>query len=111
MALLPKSTAEFTDPKYWKNFFAARKTPFEWYGDYGVLGSVLEKYLKSSDRILQIGCGNSQLAAQMYDNGFRNVHSIDTESSVIEAQQLRNRERSELEFSKDDATSVRIFLA
>ncbi|KAK6050542.1 hypothetical protein COOONC_11951, partial [Cooperia oncophora] len=49
---------------------------------------------------------NAQIPIQMYDNGFRNVHSIDTESSVIEAQQLRNRERSELEFSKDDATSM-----
>ncbi|KAK6029132.1 methyltransferase domain protein [Ostertagia ostertagi] len=106
MSLLPKSTAEFTDPKYWKNFFATRKTPFEWYGDYGVLGSVLEKYLKSSDNILQIGCGNSQMAAQMYDNGFRNIHSIDTDSAVIEKQRLRNRERSELVFSKDDATSM-----
>uniref|UniRef100_A0A912MPY0 Methyltransf_11 domain-containing protein n=1 Tax=Haemonchus contortus TaxID=6289 RepID=A0A912MPY0_HAECO len=106
MSLLPKSTTEFTDPKYWKNFFATRKAPFEWYGDYGVLGSVLEKYLKTTDKILQIGCGNSQLAAQMYDNGFRNVHSIDTDSSVIEEQRLRNRERSELCFSKEDATSM-----
>ncbi|PIO64019.1 methyltransferase domain protein, partial [Teladorsagia circumcincta] len=76
------------------------------YGDYGVLGSVLEKYLKSSDNILQIGCGNSQMASQMYDNGFRNVHSIDTDSAVIEKQCLRNRERPELRFSKDDATSM-----
>ncbi|XGW26319.1 hypothetical protein V3C99_007159 [Haemonchus contortus] len=106
MSLLPKSTTEFTDPKYWKNFFATRKAPFEWYGDCGVLGSVLEKYLKTTDKILQIGCGNSQLAAQMYDNGFRNVHSIDIDSSVIEEQRLRNRERSELHFSKEDATST-----
>ncbi|KAK5983618.1 hypothetical protein GCK32_004167 [Trichostrongylus colubriformis] len=106
MSLLPKSTVEFTDPKFWKNFFATRKTPFEWYGDYTVLGAVLEKYLKMSDNILQIGCGNSQLAAQMYDNGFRNVHSIDTDSAVIEEQRHRNRERSELTFSKDDATSM-----
>ncbi|VDO82314.1 unnamed protein product [Heligmosomoides polygyrus] len=76
------------------------------YGDYGVLGDVLEKYLKPSDKILQIGCGNSQLAAQLYDNAFRSVHSIDTESAVIEEQRQRNRERPELEFSKDDATSM-----
>lgn len=66
----------------------------------------MEKYLKPSDKILQIGCGNSQLAAQLYDNAFRSVHSIDTESAVIEEQRQRNRERPELEFSKDDATSM-----
>ncbi|WKY07434.1 hypothetical protein Q1695_007128 [Nippostrongylus brasiliensis] len=106
MSLLPKTTAEFTDPKFWKQFFAARKTPFEWYGDYTVLGSVLERYLKTSDNVLQLGCGNSQLAAQMYDNGFRNVHSVDTDANVVEEQRVRNRERPELQFSAEDATSM-----
>ncbi|VDM78422.1 unnamed protein product [Strongylus vulgaris] len=76
------------------------------YGDYDVLGAVLEKYLKTTDNILQIGCGNSQLAAQMYDNGFRAVHSIDTDSAVIDEQRLRNKHRPELVFDVDDATSM-----
>ncbi|ETN82165.1 methyltransferase domain protein, partial [Necator americanus] len=76
------------------------------YGDYEVLGVVLEKYLRPSDSILQIGCGNSQLAAQMYDNGFRSIHSIDTDSVVIEEQRARNKQRPELVFLKDDATAM-----
>ncbi|KHJ92994.1 methyltransferase domain protein, partial [Oesophagostomum dentatum] len=106
MSLLPKSISEFTDPKFWRSFFASRKSPFEWYGDYEVLGIVLEKYLKSSDNILQLGCGNSQLASQMYDNGFRTIQSIDTDMSVIEEQRLRNRQRPELVFLEDNATSM-----
>ncbi|CAJ0602264.1 unnamed protein product [Cylicocyclus nassatus] len=106
MSLLPKTTSEFTDPKFWRNFFAARKSPFEWYGDYDVLGVVVEKYLKTTDAILQIGCGNSQLAAQLYDNGYRTVHSIDTDAAVIDEQRLRNKERPELVFGVDDATSL-----
>ena len=27
--------------------------------------------------ILQVGCGNSELSAQMYDDGFRNMTNID----------------------------------
>ncbi|RCN51753.1 methyltransferase domain protein [Ancylostoma caninum] len=76
------------------------------YGDYAVLGPILEKYLKTTDNILQIGCGNSQLAAQMYDNGFRTIHSIDNNSPVIEEQRLRNKQRAELVFLEDDATSM-----
>ncbi|VDN33462.1 unnamed protein product [Cylicostephanus goldi] len=76
------------------------------YGDYEVLGVVVEKYLKTTDNILQIGCGNSQLASQLYDNGYRTVHSIDTDASVIDEQRLRNKERPELVFGVDDATSV-----
>uniref|UniRef100_A0A0K0DIE8 Bis(5'-adenosyl)-triphosphatase n=1 Tax=Angiostrongylus cantonensis TaxID=6313 RepID=A0A0K0DIE8_ANGCA len=106
MSLLPKTTDEFTDPKFWKHFFETRKAPFEWYGDYSILGSVLEKYLRLGDTVLQIGCGNSRLAEEMYDNGFRSIHSIDVDSAVIEEQRLRNRKRPELLYAKDDATSL-----
>ncbi|KAJ1359566.1 hypothetical protein KIN20_018331 [Parelaphostrongylus tenuis] len=106
MSLLPKTTSEFTDPKFWRHFFERRKAPFEWYGNYDILASVLEKYLRPTDTILQIGCGNSRLAEEMYDNGFRSIHSIDTDSAVIEEQRSRNRKRPELLFKADDATSL-----
>lgn len=43
---------------------------------------------------------------QLYDNGFRAVHSIDTNSTVVGEQRQRNRQRPELVFLEDDATSV-----
>lgn len=35
------------------------------YGSFNELGEGLVKYLKLSDKILQIGCGNSILASQV----------------------------------------------
>lgn len=79
--ILPKVAGEFADPAYWRQFYSKRQSPFEWlvglfvvccvnhyafrYGDYNELGSILEKYLKVSDKMLQIGCGNSKLAASV----------------------------------------------
>lgn len=71
----------------------------------------MEKYLKSSDVILQIGCGNSLLAEQLYDNGFRKVLSIDTDAKVIQKQRAKNAEsRPELEFKNISATDVSIWI-
>uniref|UniRef100_A0A914DKE5 Methyltransferase type 11 domain-containing protein n=1 Tax=Acrobeloides nanus TaxID=290746 RepID=A0A914DKE5_9BILA len=107
MVLLPKTQQEFADPKYWKQFFEKCETPFEWYGDYVQLAGVFDKYLKPADSILQIGCGNSILAEQLYDNGYRNVRSIDIDSKVIVKQQQRNgQKRPELVFECRSATEV-----
>ncbi|CAB3405803.1 unnamed protein product [Caenorhabditis bovis] len=105
-SVLPKTATAFTDPLYWKNFFAQRKTPFEWYGDYNSLSPVLEKYIKPLNNVLQIGCGSSELASQLYDNGYRSIHSIDVEPSVIADQKRRNKERPDLSFAEGDATNL-----
>ncbi|KRY31050.1 Methyltransferase-like protein 13 [Trichinella spiralis] len=79
----------------------------KWYGEYRKFGSVLMKYLKRSDEISQIGCGSSCLADSLYDNGFKNIVSIDIVRSVIRKQIYRNRKRRpELTFSSGDATKL-----
>lgn len=107
MPILPKDTKEFSDPAYWKEFFAKRKSPFEWYGDWEQVGEVIERYLRPADRILQIGCGNSTLADKLWDCGFRQVTSIDTDAGVIRDQSARNaKHRPELQFLVADATKM-----
>uniref|UniRef100_A0A914VF77 Methyltransferase type 11 domain-containing protein n=1 Tax=Plectus sambesii TaxID=2011161 RepID=A0A914VF77_9BILA len=107
MALLPRSNTEFADPNYWRSFFEKRQTPFEWYGDFNQIGSSLERYLKPQDAIIQIGCGNSLLAEQLYDNGYRRVTSIDTDQGVIDKQRSRNaNNRPELLFERADASRL-----
>ncbi|KRZ84307.1 Methyltransferase-like protein 13 [Trichinella sp. T8] len=76
------------------------------YGEFRKFGSVLMKYLKRSD-ILQIGCGSSCLADSLYDNGFKNIVSMDIVRSVIRKQIYRNRKRRpELTFNSGDATKL-----
>ena len=43
---------------------------------------------------------------QLYDNGFRNIDSVDIEERVISDQRKRNSGRSELNFAVESATAV-----
>ncbi|KAL3112834.1 hypothetical protein niasHT_019160 [Heterodera trifolii] len=107
MDLLPRNEKEFTDPSYWRRFFQQCNTPFEWYGNYDKLSPVLDKYIRPSDAILQIGCGNSNLAEQLCDNGFRNIHSIDIDGQVIAQQRKKHSEkRPSLKFEQRSAADL-----
>ncbi|KRZ26370.1 Histone acetyltransferase KAT2A, partial [Trichinella pseudospiralis] len=107
MESLPSDIDEFASSRYWESFFQKTGNNFEWYGEFRTFGSVLMKYLKRSDEILQIGCGTSCLADSLYDNGFKNIVSIDIVKSVIRKQMHRNRKRRpEMTFSRGDATKL-----
>ena len=61
MDLLPKHHDEFRQNEYWETFFKKRgKKAFEWYGEYNELANILHKYIKVTDKILVVGCGNSK---------------------------------------------------
>ena len=77
MSLLPKNHQEFRQKEYWDNFFRKRgKRAFEWYGEYGELCGILHKYIKPTDHILNIGCGNSTISADLYDVGYKKQKNI-----------------------------------
>ncbi|KAK3088532.1 hypothetical protein FSP39_020234 [Pinctada imbricata] len=108
MDLLPSSHTEFQSPQYWDQFFRKRGTKaFEWYGEYPELCEVLHKYVKSLDRILMVGCGNSQLSENMYDVGYRHITNIDISDTVIRQMTDRHKDqRPEMSFIKMDATKM-----
>ena len=54
----------------------------------------------------QSECVWYRLVLQMYDNGYRMVHSIDTNANVIKDQSVRNRRRADLSFACSSATQV-----
>jgi len=108
MNLLPKDSQDFHKKEYWDSFFKKRgKKAFEWYGEYHELCGLLHKYTRTTDNILQIGCGNSALASDLYDVGYRNLRSIDISELVIKQMMQHNKQRPELIFEKMDVTDMR----
>ncbi|XP_078497199.1 eEF1A lysine and N-terminal methyltransferase [Lissotriton helveticus] len=94
MELLPRSSQEFASAQYWERFFRRRGTrAFEWYGGYTELCGVLHKYVKTRDKVLVIGCGNSELSEQMYDMGYEDLVNIDISEVVIRQMNERNAAR------------------
>ncbi|KAK0400340.1 hypothetical protein QR680_003454 [Steinernema hermaphroditum] len=103
--LLPKNVDEFAKPEFWENF-NKQTNEFEWYGSYADLKKNVSKYMKPTDRYLQIGCGNSNLASDMFDAGFKNITSIDIDEKSIKAQNAKNVNRSSLIFKKCSVDNI-----
>ncbi|XP_036609309.1 eEF1A lysine and N-terminal methyltransferase [Trichosurus vulpecula] len=108
MNLLPKSSKEFGSVDYWEKFFQQRgKKAFEWYGSYLDLCGVLHKYIKAKDKVLVVGCGNSELSEQLYDVGYQDIVNIDISEVVIKQMKERNASRRpQLSFLQMDMTKM-----
>ncbi|XP_029988019.1 eEF1A lysine and N-terminal methyltransferase [Sphaeramia orbicularis] len=108
MSLLPRTADEFSSAEYWEKFFKKRgDKAFEWYGDYNKLCGMLHKYMKVQDKVLVVGCGNSELSEQLYDVGYKHLINIDISETVITHMSQRNAERRPgLTFQQVDATKT-----
>ncbi|CAN7993928.1 unnamed protein product [Ixodes hexagonus] len=108
MNLLPKTSTEFASEKYWNEFFQKRgKAAFEWYGEYWQLCGTLYKYLKKSDKLLVVGCGNSSLSADLYDSGYTSNVSIDISGVVIQQMiEKYGKTRPHIQFQQMDASKM-----
>ncbi|XP_069121308.1 eEF1A lysine and N-terminal methyltransferase-like [Argopecten irradians] len=108
MNLLPRNHSEFHSPQYWDQFFQKRGTKaFEWYGEYPELCGILHKYIKPADKLLMVGCGNSQLSENLYDVGYHNIVNIDISDTVIRQMTEKNRQsRPDMKFLKMDVKNT-----
>ena len=63
-----------------------KDTYYDWYCGYPELKNVFEKCynLDKCAKILMIGCGNSKLSEDMFDDGYINIVSTDISDVVIE---------------------------
>ncbi|PAA58489.1 hypothetical protein BOX15_Mlig003755g7, partial [Macrostomum lignano] len=105
--LLPKSTEEFSDTKFWEGFFKTRGSKaFEWYGEYQDMVELWAQYVKTGDRVLNIGCGNSNLGAELHDYQNCEVLCIDTSSTVVQQMSRKHSKRPKLSYRVMDAANL-----
>ncbi|XP_078466796.1 eEF1A lysine and N-terminal methyltransferase isoform X1 [Lampetra fluviatilis] len=105
MELLPRSHRDFSSARYWERFFERRgDDAFEWYGSYEELAGLLRRYVKPSDQVLVVGCGNSELSERVHDAGLaKSVVSVDVSETAIRV--MRER-RPDLDFRVMDVTAM-----
>ncbi|CAK9096680.1 eEF1A lysine and N-terminal methyltransferase (eEF1A-KNMT) (Methyltransferase-like protein 13) [Includes: eEF1A lysine methyltransferase [Durusdinium trenchii] len=101
-------TAEALGPgvqnEYWDLRYKVDPEPFEWLRNYKDLGAFLSCE-KSAD-ILHVGCGNSLITEQMYDDGYQNIINIDTSPVVITQMMERNFGRPKMIWLEMDALDM-----
>lgn len=80
---------------------------FNRYGEFTQLCGTLMKYIRQADSILVAGCGNSDLSANLYDVGFRNIVNVDISATVVQQMSAKHVEkRADMKFIQMDLLEV-----
>lgn len=74
----------FKEKSYWDERFTGEKE-YDWLTGFAGIEVLLRKHVRTSDRILVVGCGNSTLSRDMYDSGFTQLTNLDFSAVVIDA--------------------------
>ncbi|KAL8272224.1 hypothetical protein Esti_003889 [Eimeria stiedai] len=108
MACLPSTLSQFRDQVYWDHFFKEQKgAPFEWYGSLKDFRDALSALnllggpspgSSEGPLILHVGCGNSCLPKELYDEGYKRIVNVDFSSVVIEEMKARYSQFPSLEW-------------
>ncbi|CAG2245881.1 EEF1AKMT4 [Mytilus edulis] len=85
---LPDRNTDYRDQSYWDDRYSKEKA-FDWFSDYEAFKHLLKDDIKTADKILILGCGNSLMSEHMYQDGFLNITNTDYSPVVIE--NMRNK--------------------
>ena len=113
-SLLPTHHDEFRSKEYWERFFLERNgVQFEWYGAYSDLKANIKRRAASAlvrgpaTRMLVIGCGNSELSADLYDDGYPAITNLDFSPLVIEEMRVKHAAaRPQMAWAVGDMTAM-----
>ncbi|KAH8986130.1 S-adenosyl-L-methionine-dependent methyltransferase [Lactarius akahatsu] len=97
--MLPAKNEEYATREYWDRRYAreAEDATFDWFKRYEDVAHLLHQVLPDrTARILMLGCGNSTLSEDMYDDGYKNIVNVDYSPVVIERMRARNHDRPEM---------------
>ena len=84
------------------------KEPFDWYQGYEGIKDIITQYLSYSSAILNIGCGNSKLSEEMYEDGYTTISNVDISDIVIDQMQEYYKEKiPSLKFLKADIRNMK----
>ncbi|KAI9228063.1 MAG: S-adenosyl-L-methionine-dependent methyltransferase [Piptocephalis tieghemiana] len=92
MDVVPSDKQAYKTKEYWEERYTKQSggETFDWFKNYAELKPLLRQYIPhKKSRILMLGCGNSTLSEDMYDDGYTNLVNVDFSHTVIE--QMRER--------------------
>ncbi|KAL3727875.1 hypothetical protein ACJRO7_032595 [Eucalyptus globulus] len=100
------ATQAYGESWYWDRRYETDSGAFDWYQKYSALAPLVNLYVPREDRVLVVGCGNSEFSEGMVDDGYEDVVNIDISSVVIEAMQKKYSNRPQLKYMKMDVREM-----
>jgi ubiquinone/menaquinone biosynthesis C-methylase UbiE len=108
--LMPKTNQEYSTKEYWDWRYERDNGSYEWFKGYKAFQHIIKKYFKSGDRLLNVGCGNSDLSAEIYDdNEGLNIVNIDYSEVCIQKMTEKNKERTNMQWLTMDMFDMKAF--
>ncbi|ORY31036.1 S-adenosyl-L-methionine-dependent methyltransferase [Naematelia encephala] len=108
---LPHTNEGYGTKIYWEERYSKEPpgTSFDWFLHPTYLLPLISDLIADlghSARILMLGCGNSELSAVMYDEGYRDIVNIDYSPTVIHQMSARHCERGTMKWVEMDALNL-----
>jgi len=102
---LPDCNTEYKNPLYWNERFE-QEDCYEWLVDYNEIKSSLHTIFQNFDetsKFLQLGCGNSDFAIDLYRDGYKDITNIDISDVCVKKM---SEKYPELQFKTMDMTKM-----
>ena len=74
---------EFGQMEYWDNGYKTGEAPPEWFIPYQTFAKIVRKHVRKDGSVVVIGCGTSSLTEEMYEEGYKNIRSMDYSPEAI----------------------------
>uniref|UniRef100_A0A7S1UEF3 Methyltransferase type 11 domain-containing protein n=1 Tax=Phaeomonas parva TaxID=124430 RepID=A0A7S1UEF3_9STRA len=84
---VPTDACNYGKANFWDDRYARSENAFEWYHPYPALAVLIGQFVNYDDTILIMGCGNSTLPEDMYNDGYERIVCVDLSRVVIDQQQ------------------------
>jgi EEF1A lysine methyltransferase 4 len=78
-----ESNSKYKSLNYWNERYK-NEDHFEWFGDYYKFKPILNKFINPNDSILSLGCGNSRMSEDMYNDNYKFIENIDYSPIIID---------------------------
>lgn len=98
-SFIPKNIENYRKKEYWDeryerfshspNNSESLDKDYEWFKSYADIKEHLSPFLSPSSRILVLGCGNSRLGQDLYEDGYQNVVNVDYSEVVIKNMKIK----------------------
>ena len=99
--------AHYGKSDYWEDRYQKDKEPFDWYQRYSGVKDMITQYIQPSFQILMLGCGNSKMSEEMFEDSYSHITNVDISFTVIKQMQEYYKEKiPQMTFKQMDAKSL-----
>ncbi|EKM81644.1 hypothetical protein AGABI1DRAFT_126009 [Agaricus bisporus var. burnettii JB137-S8] len=111
MGVLPDTNEAYGAKEYWDQRYSqeTENSDFDWFKSYKDLAEILHELIPNRmSRILMLGCGNSKLSEDMWEDGYKHIVNTDYSKVLVENMKQRHGEaRPEMEWYEMDVRDLK----